>query len=270
MRAAPEVAECARCCVLRAAARFMVRARRRGTLTGAEAPAAARALSPGRLFSGSYYLNELLPAPPKRDRHEKLFDAYAAALGGSSRAMNRWRCAPSSTYCSTNSAMASNFRGIRPPAALDERIGTIIRAGRGVLAVRDADPVAAGTAGRDYLRSHAVISRVQRPLKAARVIYGAAIAQCLEGQGLAIRDVMLAMRGGDGKDEWCGNTPGCEYRSRWQHCASRAVARSPDPCSLHWSRNSGARTASHAPARGPPPHPGSATCGPCGLRSRPA
>jgi hypothetical protein len=30
--------------------------------------------------------------------------------------------------------------------------------------------------------------------KAARGIYGAAIAHCLEGRGLASRDVMLAMR----------------------------------------------------------------------------
>ena len=66
--------------------------------------------------------------------------------------------------------------------------------GRGVLAVRDADPAAGGNAGREVLAVARGDLATPEALKAARGIYGAAIAHCLEGRGLASRDVMLAMR----------------------------------------------------------------------------
>ena len=66
--------------------------------------------------------------------------------------------------------------------------------GRGVLAVRDGDPAPDSHAGRAMLavaRGELAAPEAQR---AARGIFGAAIAHCLEGRGLASRDVMLAMR----------------------------------------------------------------------------
>ena len=66
--------------------------------------------------------------------------------------------------------------------------------GRGVTAVRETDPGADAYAGRDVIGvAHGDFGKAP-VLKAARRIYGAAIAHCLEGRGLASREVMLAMR----------------------------------------------------------------------------
>jgi DNA repair protein RecO (recombination protein O) len=66
--------------------------------------------------------------------------------------------------------------------------------GRGVLAVRDADPGPDLHSGRDLLAVARGELDAPAAQRAARGIYGAAIAHCLEGQGLASREVMLAMR----------------------------------------------------------------------------
>jgi len=166
-----------------------------GTLTAAEAPVATPALAPGRLFSG-YYLNELLlKLLPREDRHETLFDAYAAALVG---------LASGDEQLSLRSfeRVLLDELGYGVELSRDAATGRPLDAdryyhfepGRGVLAVRDADPVAGGNAGRDVLAVARGDFASPEALKAARAIYGAAIAQCLEGRGLASRDVMLAMR----------------------------------------------------------------------------
>ena len=67
--------------------------------------------------------------------------------------------------------------------------------GRGVLAVRDGEPGPEIHAGRAMLAVARGRARAARDAqRAARGIFGAAIAHCLEGRGLASRDVMLAMR----------------------------------------------------------------------------
>ena len=80
--------------------------------------------------------------------------------------------------------------------------------GRGVLAVSDG-----GSADREIMpdatcsRSRAAIRDARDAQKAARGIFGAAIAHCLEGRGLASRDVMLAMRR-RGREGMTGRTSG--------------------------------------------------------------
>jgi hypothetical protein len=60
--------------------------------------------------------------------------------------------------------------------------------------VRDAEPGPDIHAGRDLLAVARGALDVPAAQRAARGIYGAAIAHCLEGRGLASREVMLAMR----------------------------------------------------------------------------
>jgi len=164
-----------------------------GTLIGAESAGATFTLPPHRILSG-FYLNELLiRLLPKEDRHEALYDAYAAAVGelagGSEQAALRGF-----------EGVLLDELGYGPDLARDAGSGRPLEAdryyhfepGRGVLAVRDADSGA--YRGSDVL----AVSRgelAEAPaLKAARGIYGAAIAHCLEGRGLASREVMLALR----------------------------------------------------------------------------
>jgi DNA repair protein RecO (recombination protein O) len=166
-----------------------------GTLTAAESAEGPFVLPPDRLMSG-FYLNELmLRLLPKEDRHEALYDAYAAALrqlaDGAEQAALR----------SFESVLLEEL-GYGVDLARDAGSGRPLESdryyhfepGRGVIAVRDAGAVADAYAGRDVLGvAHGEFG--QAPvLKAARRIYGAAIAHCLEGRGLASRDVMLAMR----------------------------------------------------------------------------
>ncbi len=166
-----------------------------GTLTAAEAAAQAPALAPGRLLSG-YYLNELLlKLLPKEDRHETLFDAYAAALGGLATGDEQ-------TALRSFERVLLDELGYGVDLSRDAGNGRPLDAdryyhfepGRGVLAVREADPAAGANAGRDVLAVARGDLAAPQALKAARGIYGAAIAHCLEGRGLASRDVMLAMR----------------------------------------------------------------------------
>jgi len=168
-----------------------------GTLTSAETAEGSFSLPPERLMSG-FYLNELmLRLLPKEDRHEALYDAYAAALrqlaDGAEQAALR----------SFESVLLEEL-GYAVDLARDAGSGRPLESdryyhfepGRGVIAVREADPDpgADAYAGRDVIGvAHGDFG--QAPvLKAARRIYGAAIAHCLEGRGLASREVMLAMR----------------------------------------------------------------------------
>ncbi len=165
-----------------------------GTLTAAESGGRTPALAPGVLMSG-YYLNELLlKLLAREDRHESLFDAYVEALagleaGGEAAALRRFEC------------VLLDELGYGVDLTRDAGGGPIVaeryyhfQPGRGVLAVRDSDPGPDVHAGSDL---QAVASGdYGRPAaqRAARGIYGAAIAHCLEGRGLASREVMLAVR----------------------------------------------------------------------------
>jgi DNA repair protein RecO (recombination protein O) len=166
-----------------------------GTLTAAEAGGAASALAGGRLLSG-FYLNELLlKLLPKEDRHEALFDAYAAAIAGLAagdepRALRAFE------------RVLLDELGYGIDLSRDAATGRPVEGdryyhfepGRGVLAVRDADAGPDVHAGRAVLAVARGEFGLPEAQKAARGIYGAAIALCLEGRGLASRDVMLAVR----------------------------------------------------------------------------
>lgn len=166
-----------------------------GTLTSAEAGEGRFALPAERLMSG-FYLNELmLRLLPKEDRHEALYDAYAAALrqlaGGVEHAALRAFESVLLEELGYGVDLARDAGSGRP---LESDRYYQFEPGRGVIAVRDTDAAADAYCGRDVLGvAHGEFG--QAPvLKAARRIYGAAIAHCLEGRGLASREVMLAMR----------------------------------------------------------------------------
>jgi DNA repair protein RecO (recombination protein O) len=166
-----------------------------GTLTAAEAGGAAAALPGEELLSG-FYLNELLlKLLPREEAHESVFDAYAGAvraLAAGSRA----------------EALRAFERGLLEELgygvdlAHEADSGRAVEGdryyhfepGRGVLAVRDANRPPDAHAGRAVLavaRGEFGLPEAQR---AARGIFGAAIAHCLEGRGLASREVLLAVR----------------------------------------------------------------------------
>lgn len=166
-----------------------------GTLTAAEAGDAAPALSGARLLSG-YYLNELLlRLLPKEDRHEAVYDAYAIAIeelaaGDEQRALRAFErvLLEELGYGLDLSRDAASGRPVEGGRFYH------FEPGRGVLAVRDADSgpgVLAGSAVLAVARGELEPGEAQ---KAARGIYGAAIAHCLEGRALASREVMLAVR----------------------------------------------------------------------------
>jgi DNA repair protein RecO (recombination protein O) len=166
-----------------------------GTLTAAEAGATTAALAGTRLLSG-FYLNELLlKLLPKEDRHETIYDAYATAIaalaaGEEHRALRAFErvLLDELGYGLDLSRDAATGQ----PVEVDRHYH--FEPGRGVLAVRDADP------GPDIHGGHAVLAVARGEFglpeaqRAARGIYGAAIAHCLDGRGLASREVMLAMR----------------------------------------------------------------------------
>jgi len=166
-----------------------------GTLTTAEAAGVAPTLASSRLMS-AFYLNELLlKLLPKEDRHEELYDAYASALaelaaGEEQPALRAFErvLLEELGYGLDLSRDASSGR----PVESDRYYH--FEAGRGVLAVRDADPGPESHAGRAVLAVARGDFGARDAQKAARGIFGAAIALCLEGRGLASRDVMLAMR----------------------------------------------------------------------------
>ncbi len=166
-----------------------------GTLTAVEVAARAPALAPGFLLSG-YYLNELLlKLLAGEDRHEILFDAYATALG-------RLAAGEEQPALRGFERVLLEELGYGLDLSRDAASGRRLEAdryyhfepGRGLLAVRDAAPDPGAVAGRDLLAVARGELGGPDALKAARGVYGAAIAHCLEGRGLASREVMLAMR----------------------------------------------------------------------------
>jgi DNA repair protein RecO (recombination protein O) len=166
-----------------------------GTLTAVEAGSAAATLAGARLLSG-YYLNELLlKLLPKEDRHEAIFDAYADAIGElangeEQRALRAFErvLLEELGYGLDLSREAANGRPVEGDRYYH------FEPGRGVLAVRDADAGPGVHAGRAVLAVARGEFGLPDAQKAARGIYGAAIAHCLEGRGLASREVMLAVR----------------------------------------------------------------------------
>jgi DNA repair protein RecO (recombination protein O) len=166
-----------------------------GTLTAAEAGAAIAPLAGTRLLSG-FYLNELLlKLLPKEDRHETVYDAYATAVAGLAAGEEQRPLRAFERVLLDELGYGldlSRDAGSGGPVEGDRYYH--FEPGRGVLAVRDADPgpdIHAGRAVLAVARGEFALPEAQR---AARGIYGAAIAHCLEGRGLASRDVMLAMR----------------------------------------------------------------------------
>ena len=165
-----------------------------GTLTGAELGGPAAAMPPAQLLS-AFYVNELLMRLlPKEDRHERLYDAYEGALAG-------LRANPGALALREFERVLLDELGYGVDLARDAGSGETVEAeryyhfepGRGVFAVRE------GGAG-DALAGHDVIAVARgefaglRTQAAARRIFGAAIAHCLEGRGLASREVMMALR----------------------------------------------------------------------------
>jgi DNA repair protein RecO (recombination protein O) len=166
-----------------------------GTLTAAEAAGAAPALAPRRILSG-FYLNELLlRLLPREDRHETLYDAYAAALEGLAtgeeqaalRAFERVLL----EELGYGVDLTREAGGGRP---LEADRYYHFEPGRGFIAVRDAEPGPERHVGRDLIALAGGNLAIPAAQRAARGIYGAAIAHCLEGRGLASREVMLAVR----------------------------------------------------------------------------
>jgi DNA repair protein RecO (recombination protein O) len=166
-----------------------------GTLTGAEPAGGAAAPAPGALMS-CYYLNELLlRLLAREDRHEAIYDAYAVALselaaGAEGAALRRFE------------RVLLDELGYGVDLSRDADSGRPLDAdryyhflpGRGVLAVRDAGTREGAHAGSDLLAAARGEYASPAAQRAARGVYGAAIAHCLEGRGLASREVMLAIR----------------------------------------------------------------------------
>lgn len=164
-----------------------------GTLTGAE-PADPGFTMPPEHVLPAFYLNELLlRLLAHEDRQEALYDAYGAALRG--LAAGRVE-----TSLRAFERVLLDELGYGPDLTREAGTATGLDAdryyhfepGRGVLAVRESAPGA--WRGREVLavaRGELADAGARR---AARAIYGAAIAHCLEGRGLASRDVMRALR----------------------------------------------------------------------------
>ena len=166
-----------------------------GTLTAAEPAGTAPAIPARRLLSG-FYLNELLlKLLPKEDRHEALHDAYGEALARLAgpeeqpalRAFERVLLEELG-YGLELTHEAGSFR----PVEADRYYH--FEAGRGVHRVREGAPGPDIHAGRAVLAVASGELGAADAQRAARGIFGAAIAHCLEGRGLASRDVMLAVR----------------------------------------------------------------------------
>lgn len=166
-----------------------------GTLTNAELAGVAPAPPPAVLMS-CYYLNELLlKLLAHEDRHDAIYDAYATALaelatGAQPEALRRFeRVLLDELGYGVNLARdAGSGRPVDPERYYH------FQPGQGVLAVREEAPGPGVHAGRDLLSVAHGEYGLPTAQRAARGVYGAAIAHCLEGRGLASRDVMLAMR----------------------------------------------------------------------------
>ena len=166
-----------------------------GTLTGAEIGGALRPLPPAQLMSG-FYLNELLlRLLPREDRHDRLFDAYADAIGRLAGATDH---RPLRVF----ELILLEELGYGLELARDAASGEPLEPdqyyhflpGRGVLAVRDAAGEPDAIRGSDMLAVSGGEFDQPAVLAAARRILRAAIGHCLEGRGLHSREVMLALR----------------------------------------------------------------------------
>jgi DNA repair protein RecO (recombination protein O) len=166
-----------------------------GTLTAAEAAGVAPALAPGRLIS-AFYLNELLlKLLPKEDRHEALHDAYGDALAALAGADEQPALRAFERVLLEELGFGLDLlreAGSQRPIEADRYYH--FEPGRGVLAVREGEPGPDSHAGRAMLAVARGELEALDAQRAARGIFGAAIAHCLEGRGLASREVMLAMR----------------------------------------------------------------------------
>ncbi|MGH8250430.1 MAG: DNA repair protein RecO [Steroidobacteraceae bacterium] len=166
-----------------------------GTLTGAELGGAIATLPRPQLLSG-FYLNELLlRLLPKEDRHERLFDAYAEALSQlAGEAGNR--------ALRVFERVLLDELGYGPDLTRDSGSGGTLEPdlyyhfepGRGLLGVQDAAARPGAFRGEELLAVARGDYGRPQTLAVARRIFGAAIASCLEGRGLASREVMLALR----------------------------------------------------------------------------
>lgn len=166
-----------------------------GTLTGAEAAGTWPAVAPGRLIS-AFYLNELLlKLLPKEDRHEALYEAYGEALAALAGRDEQQALRGFERTLLEELGYGLDLAreaGSRRPLDADRYYH--FEPGRGVLAVREGDPPPEVHAGRALIA--VALGELDAPdaQRAARGVFGAAIAHCLEGRGLASREVMLAMR----------------------------------------------------------------------------
>jgi len=166
-----------------------------GTLTNAELAGIAPAPAPAVLMS-CYYLNELLlKLLAHEDRHDAIYDAYATALaelaaGAEPEALRRFErvLLDELGYGVDLARDAGSGRPVDPERYYH------FQPGQGVLAVREEATGPGVHAGRDLLSVAHGEYGLPAAQRAARGIYGAAIAHCLDGRGLASRDVMLAMR----------------------------------------------------------------------------
>jgi DNA repair protein RecO (recombination protein O) len=132
---------------------------------------------------------------PKEDRHERLYDAYAATLGG-------LRGTPGHRALREFERVLLEELGYGLELAHDAGSGEAVlperyyhfEPGRGVFAVREGAQSGEALRGDDVI----AVSRGELggapSLTAARRIFGAAIAHCLEGRSLASREVMMALR----------------------------------------------------------------------------
>lgn len=166
-----------------------------GTLTGAEIGGALRPLPPAQLMSG-FYLNELLlRLLPREDRHDRVFDAYADAIGRLAGATDH---RPLRVF----ELILLEELGYGLELARDAASGEPLepdryyhfQAGRGVLAVRETAGDLDAIQGRDMLAVSCGEFDEPAALSAAKRILRAAIGHCLEGRGLQSREVMLALR----------------------------------------------------------------------------
>lgn len=166
-----------------------------GTLTGAEPGRAIPALPADRLLSG-FYLNELLlRLLAKQDGHERLYDGYVQALAGLAAADERRALREFELLLLDELGFGLDLdREASGGSALATDRYYHFEPGRGLTAVREPDGGQDAYRGGDLL---AVARReLDRPeaLAVARRVLGAAISHCLEGRGLASRDVMRALR----------------------------------------------------------------------------
>lgn len=164
-----------------------------GTLTGTEPGRAIPAMPPDRLLSG-FYLNELLlRLLAKQDRHEQLYDGYVRALAGLAAADDRRALREFELLLLDELGYGLEFdREAAGGNALQADRYYHFEPGRGLTAVRDED--AGAYRGGDLLAVARRDFDEPAALSVARRVLGAAISHCLEGRGLASREVLLALK----------------------------------------------------------------------------